>query len=510
MSLLQMSLSGAVLIIVIVIIRAAAIYKFPKKTFLALWTLAILRLLVPFSVPSMFSVYTFIRNNMSMRIFSEAKTRNIIPAIQQGNPFAATQGASQSAPNTLLSAHLWSVVWLIGIMLFAAFFVVSYLRCLKEFQTALPANNDYTNQWLEKHVLKRSLSIKQSDRISAPLTYGIFHPVILMPKNTNWEDVEQLQYILSHEYVHICRFDAITKLIMTATVCIHWFNPMVWVMYLLFNRDIELACDESVVRQFGEKSKSAYAKALIDMTARQSGLFPFSNSFSKNAIEERIKSIMKTKKATMGLTVGSIALILVVVALFVTSTRNKQMVFVSGNLYISTEQDVSEMVLHEAEISEYDSAYIGVIESTVSRSKEPTTELQSNFGNIGSEIVFNGNGIAINLNEKWIQFEAQDVITLPPSTLTQLSKSISYNNGSIQFTIPDSDDIWNIQIYGLIDIDGNSGMSVHYLTDENENNSWERGKTYSFDVSSGGYTELYLDATNSLGTLSVDIMELLP
>ena len=78
----------------------------------------------------------------------------------------------------------------------------------------------------------------------------------------DWKNEKQLQYVLSHEYVHIYRYDTVTKLIATLALCIHWFNPFVWVMYILFNRDIELACDESVIRQFGEKSKSAYSLML--------------------------------------------------------------------------------------------------------------------------------------------------------------------------------------------------------------------------------------------------------
>ncbi len=141
--------------------------------------------------------------------------------------------------------------------------------------------------------MKRPILVRQSDRISAPLTYGIFRPVILMPKKTDWKNEKQLQYVLSHEYVHIYRYDTVTKLIVTLALCIHWFNPFVWVMYILFNRDIELACDESVIRQFGEKSKSAYSLMLINMEATKSGLLPFCNNFSKNAIEERITAVMK-------------------------------------------------------------------------------------------------------------------------------------------------------------------------------------------------------------------------
>lgn len=433
MSLFQMSFSGAVFIIVIVMIRAIAIHKLPKKTFLVLWDIALLRLLIPFSIPSVFSVYTLIDNHITAPIFPGTGTGNVIPAISQQAPLIAAQKAAQFPANTLISVSVWSVIWLIGMILCALFFAISYLRCLKEFQTSLPICNDYAKQWLRNCPLKRPISIRQSDRISAPLTYGIFRPVILMPKNTDWENTRQLQYILSHEYVHIYRFDAVTKLIATIVFCIHWFNPMVWVMYILFSRDIELACDESVVRQFGETSKSAYARVLIEMEARQSGLLPFCNNFSKNAIEERIRSIMKAKKATVSLTIGSLLLVIIIITLFVTSNQKEKMVYVFGTLFITTNQDVTEMIMRDAEVSEYKLPYIGVIESTVSRAKEPDAEFQSNFGSIGSEIIYNGTVIAVNLDGKWIQFDPQNLVNFPKSSITQPENAYD-NNASSEAT----------------------------------------------------------------------------
>lgn len=123
----------------------------------------------------------------------------------------------------------------------------------------------------------------------------------------------------------------------------------------------------------------------------------------KNAMKERSAASMNKKKITVCIGVISVVIIVVIAALFLTLTK-KQMVFVSGRLFVSTNQDVSEMVLREAEVSEYDSPYIGIIESAVSRTKEANVEFQSNFGCIGSEIIFNGNGIAVNLNGQWIQF----------------------------------------------------------------------------------------------------------
>ena len=297
MNLLQMSFSGAAFITAVVIIRAVAINKLPKKTFLVLWELVILRLLIPFSIPSMFSIYTLVTHSISSTRLPEAGTDYNIPTMQ--GLFVTTQGAEQPPADISSSVSMWFIVWCAGIILIALFFVISYLRCLIEFRTALPVHNHYVEKWLAKRPLKRPILVKQSDRISAPLTYGIFRPVILMPKKMDWKNEKQLQYVLSHEYVHIYRYDTVTKLIATLALCIHWFNPFVWVMYILFNRDIELACDESVIRQFGEKSKSAYSLMLISMEATKSGLLPFCNSFSKNAIEERITAIMKTKKITI-------------------------------------------------------------------------------------------------------------------------------------------------------------------------------------------------------------------
>ena len=322
MNLLQMSFSGAAFITAVVIIRAVAVNKLPKKTFLVLWELVLLRLLIPFSIPSMFSIYTLVTHNISSTTLPEAGTDYNIPAMQ--GLFVTTQGVEQPPADISSSVSMWFIVWCAGIILIASFFVISYLRCLIEFRTALPIHDHYVEKWLAERPLKRPIFVRQSDRISAPLTYGIFRPVILMPKKMDWTNEIQLQYVLAHEYVHICRYDTVTKLIATLALCIHWFNPFVWVMYILFNRDIELACDESVIRQFGEKSKSAYSRMLINMEATKSGLLPFCNNFSKNAIEERITAIMKIKKTSL-LAIGIAAILIVgVTTAFATSAAGSR------------------------------------------------------------------------------------------------------------------------------------------------------------------------------------------
>ena len=321
MSLLQMSFSGAILILTIMVIRLLAINKLPKKTFLFLWGIVILRLLLPISIPSVWSVYSFFNQNVSEHTLNRIPMENVIP-IAPREPFIPHNETPTLPAEHVSHISVWSIVWCVGMVLCFAFFIISYLRCRFEFQTSIPVQNDFTERWLKKHPLRRSISIRQSDRVSTPLTYGFFHPVILMPKKTNWENTKQLKYILLHEYVHICRYDALTKLISTVALCIHWFNPFVWIMYTLVNRDMELACDERVVRRFGEKSKSAYAMTLIDMAAKQSSLTPLCNNFSKNAIEERITAIMKTRKKSLLTLLTGALLITAVTTACATSAPN--------------------------------------------------------------------------------------------------------------------------------------------------------------------------------------------
>ena len=321
MSLLQMSFLGTVIILLIVVLRAVLINRLPKKTFLILWWIALIRLLVPFSIKSVTSIYSLLQSIYSdINPVRTAQTTTFLPI--HGNMPEIANGLSEAMVQRTESISILSVIWLAGLLLCFGFFAVSYIKCYREFRFSLPVENDILEAWKEKHPLKRSLSIRQTETIAAPLSYGVIRPVILMPKNTEWKNIYQLRYVLEHEYVHIRRLDMLTKLIMIAAVCIHWFNPLVWVMYILFNRDLELSCDETVVRRFGMDIKSVYATALISMEEKKSGLTPLCNSFSKNAIEERIRAIMKIKTTSKFAVIISAVLVICVTGGFATSASS--------------------------------------------------------------------------------------------------------------------------------------------------------------------------------------------
>lgn len=337
MNLLQMSFTGAVMILAVTVIRAIAINKVPKKTFLVLWGIALVRLMIPFSLPSWFSIYSLWNREVPTEGMNTA-AGTLIPVIPAGHQAATPHNtvgpmANVSAPE---------IIWILGCVLCAFFFAAAYWKSYKDFQMSLPVRNDGIEKWLETHPTRRTITVRQSSLVSSPLTYGVIHPVILLPKTTVWNNEETLHYVLTHELVHIKRFDIITKVVLAVALCVHWFNPLVWVMYVLANRDIELSCDETVIRQFGENTRAAYAKVLISMEETRSGFTPLCNNFSRNAIEERITAIMKTRKTT----VVSLVLAAVIVAgtttVFATSALAESKGSMDTNYY---ETETSEGVL---------------------------------------------------------------------------------------------------------------------------------------------------------------------
>jgi len=179
--------------------------------------------------------------------------------------------------------------------------------------------------WFQANRIRRPMRIRFSNSISSPLTYGVFMPVILLPKDINLDDEQQLHFILTHEYIHLCRFDALIKAALAITLCIHWFNPLIWIMFILANRDIELTCDEGVLRTLGYTKREAYAYLLINMSASQASSTSIINHFSDNVLEERVLAIMKLKKKKrMGILLG----FLLIVGIFtVFATDEKRFVY---------------------------------------------------------------------------------------------------------------------------------------------------------------------------------------
>lgn len=317
MSLIEMSLSGSAMLLLAIALRFGLKGRLPGWLMPAVWWATAARLLLPFEIPTPWSIYNLLEREtvsetaLPLPDAGAAVGQNASVAVHQG---AAVQGVTtHSVP--------WHILWAVGFAACGAALLWFWLDSRRKFRESLPVQTDEVKDWLNRHPLHRKLQVRQSDRIDSPLTYGLLRPVILLPARRDWSQAE-LECVLTHEYTHIRHLDSLSKLVLLAAACLHWLNPLVWVMVLLANRDLELWCDEGTAGRLGEEQRKVYALTLIRLEEERT-FFPFIPShFTTNPIKERIESIMKNRRISVAATI--VALILIVGAILVFATSPKQ------------------------------------------------------------------------------------------------------------------------------------------------------------------------------------------
>ena len=326
-TLLEMSLAGGCLILVVIVLRALLLHRLPKALFFWLWMLALLRLLLPVFPASPLSVFARapIAQQAAVEMVGEGaqatRTEAVIaPAAPQAPPAVSAQTAppARPAPAAAPEASLTPLltrVWLTVSLLLALLLGLAYARGLRNFRRARPLQSPFIRAWLKQNALRRPLEVRLCARIDSPMTYGVLRPVILLPESVGKADTQALLCALEHELSHIRHFDAVWKLLIAVAVCLHWFNPLVWAMAILANRDIELCCDARVLRRGGKEERRAYASALLRMEEARAHVLPLTNAFSRNALEERIGAIMNAKK----ISVSALLLTLLIAAVALTA-----------------------------------------------------------------------------------------------------------------------------------------------------------------------------------------------
>ena len=327
----KVSLSGAVLILAVLVLRLRFQDRTPWRAFCLLWDIVLVRLLVPMEIPSPLSIRRWLPGLVART--AAVQEAPIETAVLEAGPVSReawvsgewvtreyagflVQDALQPGSAPALPFVDWGMVLtalcLAASLLLAGHFLWRHIRSRRVYAASLPCRDPFVLDWLAGHPLRRPVQARTSDQIAAPLTYGVLYPVILLPSGMDWRDREVLSCVLAHEHTHIRRFDALRKLFLAAALCLHWFNPLVWVMYALASRDIELACDEAVLRADADRER--YALALLGLEERRGRWSPSGSHFSGSALEERIKAIMKRKHISIT------ALVAVLVVMCVTTT----------------------------------------------------------------------------------------------------------------------------------------------------------------------------------------------
>ena len=285
---LSASLAAGVLILMTALVRRFAGSRFPRRMYIALWDLAVLRLLIPIGLPHT----------------SETVTADVVQTTAQqavqGNAAEAivTQTFSDAADSAFHFSEtmraVLPILWAAVALGLALYFIAAYVRSTRAFAQSLPDDDPRCAAFLQTHPTRRRVQIRVSSRIASPLSYGLLCPVILLPKGMNRDG---LLFVLEHEMAHIRALDAWRKLMVLAALCLHWFNPTVFLLFLLVNRDMELLCDECVLSQRATSSRRAYALTLLEMEAARFAA-PTMSCFRMTSIEERILTMKNIKKNT--------------------------------------------------------------------------------------------------------------------------------------------------------------------------------------------------------------------
>lgn len=307
-------LSVSVLLAVVIVLRALLFHRLPKRTFVVLWYICLAKLFIFTPVKSSFSIYNLLPLGESNTPLSQPLAFSKNTMTITGSKASMTQ-----TPVNVMGALL--VIWLIAALILAVRLFGGHFLAVGKYRQALPFTQPWLETWRTNHASFRTIHIRQTDLVGSACTYGILRPVILLPRLASHSSREELSYILEHEYTHIKAFDILFKWGMAAALCLYWFHPLVWVMYFLSSRDLEFACDETVIRRMGSNCKKDYAYLLIHLEESKLKPLTLSTGFGQNPMKERIELIMKMKKTSIAGIALAATIIVGVTAAFATSAN---------------------------------------------------------------------------------------------------------------------------------------------------------------------------------------------
>ena len=304
----NMSVSASYLALAVLLARLV-LKRAPKWVNAALWAIVGLRLLCPFSLESSLSLIPSAETVPQTIALSPAPALNtgfaeldqaINPALQQA---AAPQvGASVNPMQIYLAIAAW--IWVMGLAAMLLYTVISYFRLDLKMATAV-------RYWG---------NIYQSEQVDSPFVLGLFRPRIYLPYSLDEKTMEQ---VIAHEEAHIQRRDHWWKPLGFALVSIHWFNPLMWISYVLLCRDIELACDEKVIRTLSYRQRADYSQALLVCSLHHRPLSACPLAFGEVGVKDRVKSILRYRRPSFWILLLSLVVCLTLSLCFLTNPKEE-------------------------------------------------------------------------------------------------------------------------------------------------------------------------------------------
>ena len=328
---INMSISASYIVLAVLFLRLL-LKKAPKWITVVLWGIVAVRLICPFSIESIFSLIPS-AETVSPDIMMDRK-----PEINTGIPIVnqvinpVISGSFTPDPGTSANPlQLWiptfAVIWIVGMVALFIYTVISYAKVKRKIGTA---------------VLLRD-NIYQSENVVSPFVLGLIKPKIYLLFNMTEKDME---HVVAHEMAHIRRKDHLWKPLGFLVLTLHWFNPLMWLGYVLLCRDIELACDEKVIRELDCDARADYSDALLTCSVNRRIIAACPLAFGEVDVKDRVKHVINYKKPAFWLIIAAITACVVVAVCFLTNPTQKQ-----NDQSISPREDI---------YTEYEGVYITI------------------------------------------------------------------------------------------------------------------------------------------------------
>lgn len=309
LKLVNLSISASWLILAVLVLRVV-LKKAPKWVMPLLWGVVALRLVCLFSIesalsliPSAETIPSEIVTETREPVLYEQATLDIVtnPTL----PSAAEVPVGVSRQQAQVDFNIYSVLWLVGMAALLVHALVSAGKLKRKLATAILLRDN----------------IYESEFVDSPFVFGVVKPNIYLPMHM---DEGTAAYVIAHEHAHLARRDHWWKVLGYLVLALHWFNPLVWVAYLLFCRDIELACDEKVVRGLDGAARADYSQALLSCAAPKRAVAACPLAFGEGNIKTRVKSALHYKKPAFWVAAAAVLAVVIMAVCFLTNPRSER------------------------------------------------------------------------------------------------------------------------------------------------------------------------------------------
>ncbi len=322
LTVLNMSLTSSYVILIILLIRLP-LRRSPKIISYSLWSVAAFRLICPISFESVLSLLPIHTNTIPNDIMHQStpKINSGVSVIDHyvNQNLPSPLGATTTNP-VINYVQIGSILWILGIITLLAYSMISIIILKQSLKHSIPLGEN----------------IYEATNLKTPFVLGLFRPKIYLPEGLN---ESERRFIILHEKTHIRRFDPILKQLAFFILAIHWFNPIVWLAFLVMSSDMELSCDERVIKEMGGDVKKGYSLSLLSLAAERRILSGTPLAFGEGNVKHRIKNILRYKKSTFGITFVVVIIVFAIgVGLLTNPKKTPSQSTVTNNKPTVTEQ----------------------------------------------------------------------------------------------------------------------------------------------------------------------------